>query len=71
MIVSTHDLDLALRTADTVCLVGSDGVLTVGTPAALIDSGAIAAAFSSANVRFDPRERTFHFTADSIQGDTP
>ena len=70
VIVSTHDLELALRTADIVCLVGSDGVLT-GAPDALIDSGAIAAAFSSANVRFDPRERTFHFTADSIQGDTP
>lgn len=71
VIVSTHDLDLALRMADTVCLVGANGVVTVGTPAALIDSGAIAATFSSAHVRFDPRERTFHFSAESIQGDHP
>lgn len=69
VIASTHDLDLALRTADTICLVGTDGVTTVGTPAALIESGAIAATFSSANVRFDSRDRTFHFMTDTTQGD--
>jgi iron complex transport system ATP-binding protein len=61
VIVSTHDLELALRTANTLCLIRTDGTMTIGPPAELIASGAVAATFSSPNIRFDPSDRTFHF----------
>jgi iron complex transport system ATP-binding protein len=40
VLLSTHDLDLALRTADRVWLLGRDGVLRLGAPEELVLSGA-------------------------------
>jgi iron complex transport system ATP-binding protein len=67
VVVSTHDLEHALRTAGTLYLVGSDGATTIGSPADLIASGAVAATFSSPNIRFDPREKTFHFANHDVE----
>jgi iron complex transport system ATP-binding protein len=52
ILLSTHDLDLALRTADTLWLL-SGGHLHTGTPEDLVLSGAFEAAFRGEGVTFD------------------
>lgn len=52
ILLSTHDLDLALRSADTLWLM-SGGKITVGTPEDLVLSGTFEDAFRSEGVRFD------------------
>lgn len=59
IVVSTHDLDLALRLADTLWLVSSDNQMEVGSPEDLVLSGRLASAFASSAVEFDAGERTF------------
>jgi iron complex transport system ATP-binding protein len=59
VIVSTHDLELALRTADTVWLVTRDGLLHVGAPEDIVVAGHIEAAFTGDTICFRPEERTF------------
>jgi len=54
MLISTHDLDLALRNADRVWLLGNDGELRSGAPEDLVLSGELAAAFTDENIDFDP-----------------
>ncbi|MBB5084832.1 ferric iron reductase protein FhuF [Nonomuraea endophytica] len=45
IVVSTNDLELALRVADRVWLLGSDGVLHTGTPGELTGQGLIGECF--------------------------
>lgn len=52
ILLSTHDLDLALRTADTLWLMSS-GEIHAGTPEDLVLSGAFEKAFQSEGVEFD------------------
>lgn len=52
MLLSTHDLDLALRTADRIWLLPRDGPLTTGVPEDLVLSGAFEAAFATEGVEF-------------------
>jgi iron complex transport system ATP-binding protein len=52
ILLSTHDLDLALRSADTLWLLAG-GRLRVGTPEDLVISGAFEAAFQGEGVTFD------------------
>jgi iron complex transport system ATP-binding protein len=59
VIVSTHDLELALRVADTIWLIDPGRRLRGGAPEDLILSGAIEEAFPAETIRFDPNERTF------------
>jgi iron complex transport system ATP-binding protein len=59
IVLSTHDLELALRTADTVWLVMPDGRMRSGVPEDLVLAGDIAAAFESRHIRFHAQERTF------------
>ena len=59
ILLSTHDLDLALRNADRVWLLPANGVMQAGPPEALVLSGAFAAAFRSEGVEFDSRQGTF------------
>jgi iron complex transport system ATP-binding protein len=54
MLISTHDLDLALRNADCVWLLGHDRTFCSGAPEDLVLSGELAAAFTDENIRFDP-----------------
>ena len=53
ILLSTHDLDLALRSADRLWLLGGDGLLHAGAPEDLVLSGAFERAFASERVNFD------------------
>jgi iron complex transport system ATP-binding protein len=59
MLLSTHDLDLALRTADRVWLLPKDGDLTVGAPEDLILSGVFESAFASEGMEFERETGSF------------
>jgi iron complex transport system ATP-binding protein len=60
ILLSTHDLDLALRLADQVWLLTSEGILQVGAPEDLVLSGAFADTFRSEGVEFDIFSGEFH-----------
>ena len=62
VIASTHDLDLALRHADTAWLVNSDRQLHIGAPEDLVAAGRIATAFSLDRLEFDPASLGFRST---------
>ncbi len=53
ILLSTHDLDLALRSADRVWLLPTGGTLQVGAPEDLVLNGAFEAAFRGEGVEFD------------------
>jgi iron complex transport system ATP-binding protein len=59
VIVSTHDLELALRVADVVWLALPGGTLVSGAPEDVMLSGAIGAAFGGRRIRFDVPDRAF------------
>jgi len=61
VVVSTHDLELALRTADVVWLLLPGGEVVTGAPEDVTGSGAIAAAFEGRQIRFHPEERSFRW----------
>jgi iron complex transport system ATP-binding protein len=61
VVVSTHDLELALRTADVVWLVMPGGELVCGAPEDVVTSGGIAQAFEGRQLRFRGEERTFRW----------
>jgi len=53
ILLSTHDLDLALRTADRIWLLPAGGPLHQGAPEDLVLSGAFEAAFRAEGIQFD------------------
>ncbi|MCQ2196736.1 MAG: ABC transporter ATP-binding protein [Bacteroidaceae bacterium] len=68
ILISTHDLDLALQTADMLWLMGnhkgestheSKSVLRVGTPEQLASDGTLPSFFRSSNIVFDEQELRF------------
>lgn len=59
ILLSTHDLELALRSADRVWLLPKGGPLQVGTPEELVLSGAFERAFHSEGVDFDQQTGMF------------
>ena len=59
ILLSTHDLDLALQTADEVWLLRNDGVLTKGVPEDIVLNGAFEAAFFKEGFTFDKSSGTF------------
>ncbi|MDZ4768486.1 MAG: ABC transporter ATP-binding protein [Chloroflexota bacterium] len=59
LVVSTHDLDLALHMSDTLWLMPGDGTLHTGTPRTLIDSGALGRAFAGVQFRYDDARGDF------------
>jgi iron complex transport system ATP-binding protein len=63
ILLSTHDLDLALRTADRIWLLTSDGVLHAGAPEDLVLNGAFEQAFAAEGVAFDAASGTFRVNA--------
>jgi iron complex transport system ATP-binding protein len=74
VLLSTHDLDLALRLADRLWLVTRDGRLVTGTPEDIILRGDMQAAFASDDIRFDAetggfRLRTSHGTHALVHGE--
>ncbi|MBC7914480.1 MAG: ABC transporter ATP-binding protein [Pyrinomonadaceae bacterium] len=61
ILISTHELDLALQVADQIWLIKKDGTLESGTPENLILSGAFEAAFNKDGIQFDKSTGTFNF----------
>ncbi|MBZ0299291.1 MAG: ATP-binding cassette domain-containing protein [Anaerolineae bacterium] len=59
ILLSIHDLDLALRSADRIWLLANDGTMHVGAPEDLVLSGAFADVFRSAGVEFDAHTGSF------------
>lgn len=59
ILLSTHDLELALRLADRLWLMPVGGPLAVGLPEELALNGALAATFRSEGVEFDSRLGSF------------
>ncbi|WP_232666210.1 ABC transporter ATP-binding protein [Pseudonocardia sp. TRM90224] len=64
VVVSTHDLELALRLADHLWLVDRGGVLHTGTPESLVADGAVAAVFDTTGLAFNAVTGTFALEAD-------
>lgn len=67
ILLSTHDLDLALRTADRLWLMAKGGDVQTGTPEDLVLSGAFECTFASEGLVFDKGEGTFRIGASSSQ----
>jgi iron complex transport system ATP-binding protein len=63
ILLSTHELDLALQAADRVWLLPATGELLAGPPEDLVLSGAFAAAFQREGLAFDPATGTFELHA--------
>jgi iron complex transport system ATP-binding protein len=59
VVISTHDLELALRTGDVVWLVMPDGELVTGAPEDVVLGGALGEAFEGRQIRFHPHDRSF------------
>lgn len=59
ILLSIHDLDLALRWADRIFLLPQGGPLHIGAPEDLVLSGAFDAAFSARGVAFDATTGAF------------
>jgi iron complex transport system ATP-binding protein len=63
ILLSTHDLELALRHADRLWVVQPGGILSHGTAEDLVLSGAFEQAFASEGLIFDPLTGDFQRTA--------
>ena len=59
ILLSTHDLDLALRSSDRLWLLPKNGDFQVGVPEDLVLSGKFAAAFASEGIEFNEHEGSF------------
>lgn len=59
VIIATHDLELALRTADVVWLMMPGGEVVTGAPEDIVLSGGIARAFEGRQIRFHAEDRSF------------
>ena len=59
ILLSTHDLDLALRNADQIWLLPKGGQLQVGAPEDLVLNGAFESAFRGEGVQFDAYSGSF------------
>ncbi len=57
--LSTHDIEMALQTADLLWLLDM-GSLEIGTPQALAEDGALSRFFSGPEIRFDASNLRFH-----------
>jgi iron complex transport system ATP-binding protein len=63
VLLSTHDLDLALRGSDKIWLLPKGGNLTEGAPEDLVLNGDFERAFASEGVQFDKQKGAFHIHA--------
>lgn len=59
ILLSTHELDLALSWADSLWLMNKEGQLYTGNSSELIESGALEATFGNAWLTFDKTRRSF------------
>jgi iron complex transport system ATP-binding protein len=59
ILLSTHDLELALQMADRLCLMTAGGGLRVGTLDYLSADGTMSGFFSDRGIAFDPSRRSY------------
>lgn len=64
ILLSTHDVELALQFADNLWLLHTDGI-TAGPPDTLADTGTIDAFFARHGMRFDVATRRFVYDTDA------
>jgi len=67
ILLSTHDLNLALQFADKIWLMGQDKPIVTGVPEDLVLSGKFANYFDHKNISFDKTTGTFTFDAATKQ----
>ncbi|MCD6346013.1 MAG: ABC transporter ATP-binding protein [Bacteroidales bacterium] len=67
IVLTTHDLDLALQTADCLWLIQADGILAVGEPADMVNNGSFEASFETIKVTVDASGRDFRIRYPSIR----
>lgn len=60
ILLSTHDMDLALRGSDRIWLLPKDGSLHIGAPEDLVLNGSFEAAFKSEGINFDRQSGSFN-----------
>ncbi|MCC9138211.1 ABC transporter ATP-binding protein [Pontibacter silvestris] len=60
ILISTHELDMALQVGDQVWLLAQGGQLTTGVPEDLVLNGSFEAAFDKAGFNFDKETGTFN-----------
>ena len=65
ILISTHELDLALQVADKIWLLKKDGNLEAGSPEELVLNGTFESAFDKAGVLFDKSTGTFNIHQNS------
>jgi iron complex transport system ATP-binding protein len=65
ILLSSHDLDLALRNADKIWLLPKNGNISFGAPEDLVLNGAFEAAFQSEGVIFDRQTGSFRAPNES------
>ncbi len=61
ILLSTHELDLALQAADVIWLMMPDQSLVTGVPEDLVINGTFATAFQKEGLKFDGQSGTFKF----------
>ena len=59
ILLSTHELDLALQAADRMWLLSADGGMTCGVPEDLVLNGSFGRVFASPNYFFNPSNGNF------------
>jgi len=59
ILISTHELDLALQTADTIWLMNRNDNLVTGAPEELVLTGRFEQVFKSDSIRFDKHSGSF------------
>lgn len=67
ILLSTHDLDLALRSADVIWLLPKGGAMQIGVPEDLVLDGTFASAFASEGIVFDSEMGAFRITQQHNQ----
>jgi iron complex transport system ATP-binding protein len=59
VLISTHELDLALQLADEIWLMMPEGIMHIGTPEEIMHAGWLDKAFGNETLFFDPTPGTF------------
>lgn len=71
VLMSTHELELALRHADALWLVHPDGHFSAGSPEDLAYAGEIAGAYAADGVEFDEERGTFVPSVEASMENAP
>lgn len=67
ILLSIHDIELALQVADNLWLLDEKGCLSEGLPKQMAESGRLDMFFNNANVEFDIQNLTYKIGIDSSQ----